>query len=65
MYKKVYDKIVIENEPVLEKDVKYLFASTHSFSDDIGLLLAASKYHLILFTNTLDQLEHNPEFFLI
>lgn len=65
MYKEYYSKIKVENEPTLVKGEKCIFVSTHSFADDVGILIATSKNHLILFTNTIDQLEYNPEFYLL
>lgn len=53
-------RIHVEAYPKLEKGVPYIFASTHSFVDDIIInyaLVDRSAYTLI---GTPDQVEHNP-----
>lgn len=53
-------RIHVEAYPELEKDVPYIFVSTHSFVDDIitnYAIVDRSAYTLI---GTPDQVEHNP-----
>lgn len=53
-------KIILENYPTLEKNKPYIFASTHSFDEDIISALATLDRNAYVLIGTTDQLEHNP-----
>ncbi len=53
-------KIILEQYPQLEKDKPYIFASTHSFCEDINAALAVLDRNAYLLLGSTDQLEHNP-----
>ena len=53
-------KIIIENYPKLEKGVPYIFASTHSFDEDIISNLATIDRNAYVLIGTTDQLDFNP-----
>ncbi len=53
-------KIVLEQYPSLEKGKPYIFASTHSFCEDINAALAVLDRNAYLLLGSTDQLEHNP-----
>lgn len=53
-------KIIVENYPKLEKGVPYIFASTHSFDEDIISNLATIDRNAYVLIGTTDQLDFNP-----
>ena len=54
-------EIIIEQYPELDKDEPYIFASTHSFIDDIITNIASIDRSVYVLIGTTDQLEHNPQ----
>lgn len=56
----VKNKIIVESYPVLDKNVPYIFVSSHSFVDDIATALAVIDRSAYVLFGTTDQLEHNP-----
>lgn len=61
--KTVKQKVVVEQFPELEPDKPYIFASTHSFVEDIILNIAYCDRHAYILIGTTDQLEHNPQMY--
>ncbi len=53
-------RIHIESYPKLEKGVPYIFASTHSFVDDVIVNYACVDRSAYMLVGTPDQVEHNP-----
>ena len=53
-------RIHVEYYPELEKDVPYIFASNHSFVDDIITNYAVVDRSAYTLIGTPDQVEHNP-----
>lgn len=53
-------RIHIEGYPNLQKDVPYIFASTHSFVDDVIVNYACVDRSAYMLVGTPDQVEHNP-----
>lgn len=53
-------KIILERYPNLEKGVPYIFASTHSFDEDIISNLAIIDRNAYVLIGTTDQLDYNP-----
>ncbi len=53
-------EIILERYPMLEKNKPYIFASTHSFDEDIISALATLDRNAYVLIGTTDQLEHNP-----
>ncbi len=53
-------EIILEGYPKLEKNKPYIFASTHSFDEDIITALATLDRNAYVLIGTTDQLEHNP-----
>lgn len=53
-------KIHIESFPELQKDVPYIFASTHSFVDDVIVNYTCVDRSAYMLIGTPDQIEHNP-----
>lgn len=53
-------KIIVESYPKLEKKVPYIFASTHSFDEDIISSLATIDRNAYVLIGTTDQLDYNP-----
>ena len=53
-------EIILEGYPKLEKNKPYIFASTHSFDEDIITVLATLDRNAYVLIGTTDQLEHNP-----
>lgn len=47
----------------MEPDKPYIFASTHSFVEDIILNIAYCDRHAYILIGTTDQLEHNPQMY--
>lgn len=56
-------KIIIESYPILEKGTPYIFASTHSFDEDIIAGLAAIDRSAYVLIGTTDQVDHNPQMY--
>lgn len=56
-------KIVLENYPVLEKNTPYIFASTHSFDEDIIAALATIDRSAYVLMGTTDQIDYNPQMY--
>ena len=56
-------KIVVDSYPKLEKGVPYIFASTHSFDEDIIAGLATIDRNAYVLMGTTDQIEHNPQMY--
>lgn len=54
-------KIVVESYPQLEKNKPYIFASTHSFDEDIIVGLGCIDRPAYVLMGTTDQIEHNPQ----
>ncbi len=53
-------KIHLESYPKLEKDTPYIFASTHSFDEDIIAALATIDRSAYVLIGTTDQVDYNP-----
>lgn len=53
------EKIVVDNYPNLEKDMPYIFASTHGFSNDIIACLATIDRSAYLLIGSTNQIEYN------
>lgn len=53
-------RIHVENYPKLEKGTPYVFASTHSFVDDVITNYATVDRSAYMLVGTPDQVEHNP-----
>ena len=56
-------KIIVEYYPHLEKGKPYIFASTHSFDEDIIANLATIDRNAWLLTGATHQVEYNPQFY--
>lgn len=56
-------KIHVINYPELEKGQAYIFASTHSFPDDVTSSIVSIDRPLYFLTNSKDQVEHNPDMY--
>lgn len=56
-------KIVVWRYPKLQKGRPYIFASTHSFDEDIIANLASIDRNAYALLGTTDQLEHNPQMY--
>lgn len=52
--------VIIESYPKLEKDKSYIFASTHSFDEDIIAALGTIDRSVYVLIGTTDQIDHNP-----
>lgn len=57
------NKIIIDIYPTLEKDKVYIFASTHSFDEDIIAALATINRSAYVLIGTTDQIDHNPQMY--
>jgi len=57
-------KMIIESQPKLEKNVPYIFASTHLFTDDIVAALVAIDRNAYALLGMSDQIEHNPKIYM-
>lgn len=57
-------KIHIESYPKLEKGASYIFASTHSFVDDVITNFACVDRSAYMLVGTPDQVEHNPAMYV-
>lgn len=53
-------KIHVESYPELQKGKAYIFASTHSFVDDVIVNYAVTDRSAYMLVGTPDQVEHNP-----
>lgn len=58
-------KIILGSYPKLEKNTPYIFASNHSFTEDVHGAFAAIDRNAYLFTGTEDNMDNNPSFYLI
>ncbi len=56
-------KVVIESFPKLEEGKPYIFASTHSFDEDIIAGLSCIDRNAYALLGTTDQIEHNPQMY--
>ena len=56
-------KIIVESYPKLEKGKPYIFASTHSFVEEVCALLATIDRNAYSLIGTTEQLEHNPKIY--
>lgn len=56
-------KIIVERYPELEKHTPYIFASTHSFVEEVCALLATIDRNAYSLMGTTEQLEHNPKIY--
>ena len=56
-------KIHLEKYPDLEKDVPYIFVSTHSFTEDIISALHKIDRSAYVLIGTTDQVDHNPQMY--
>ncbi len=56
-------KVIIESFPELEKNIPYIFASTHSFDEDIIAGLSCIDRNAYVLLGTTDQIEHNPQMY--
>lgn len=57
------NKIILERYPALEKDVPYIFVSTHTFTEDIIATVQKLDRNAYILIGTTDQLEHNPQMY--
>lgn len=57
-------EIILENYPKLEKNERYIFASTHSFDEDIIAALATIDRSAYVLIGTTDQIDHNPQMYV-
>lgn len=57
-------KITVKNYPKLQKDTSYIFICTHSFVDEVQLILGTLDRSTYALTGTTHQLEHNPMFYM-
>lgn len=55
--------IIVESYPDLPKGKNYIFASTHSFDEDIIANLATIDRNAYVLMGTTDQIEHNPQMY--
>lgn len=55
--------IIIDSYPNLEKDKPYIFASTHTFTDEISATLSTIDRSAYTLCGATDQLEHNPKMY--
>lgn len=53
------EEIIVDNYPKLEKDVPYIFAATHGFSNDIIACLASIDRSAYLLIGSTNQIEYN------
>lgn len=53
-------KIHVESYPKLERKQPYIFIATHSFVDEVQLILSTLDRNAYSLIGTTDQLEHNP-----
>lgn len=58
-------EIHVENYPNLHPTEPYVFASTHSFPDDITTALCTIDRNAYLLTNSVDQLNYNKDMYLL
>lgn len=56
-------KIFLESYPKLEKGTPYIFASTHSFDEDIIAGLATIDRNAYVLIGTTDQIDYNPQMY--
>ncbi len=56
-------KIIVESYPNLNPKKNYIFASTHSFDEDIIAGLATIKHPKYVLMGTTDQIDHNPQMY--
>ncbi len=56
-------KIHVTNYPTLKKGEPYIFASTHSFPDDLVSAVVTIDRHAYFLTNSKDQVKHNPDMY--
>lgn len=52
--------VILERYPKLDKDTPYIFASTHSFTDDIMSAISQLDRNAYILVGTTDQVENNP-----
>ncbi len=53
-------EVIVENYPQLEKGKPYIFASTHSFDEDIIAALSTIDRSAYVLIGTTDQIDYNP-----
>lgn len=56
-------KIIIDYYPTLEKNTPYIFASTHSFDEDIIAGLSTIDRNAYVLIGTTDQIDYNPQMY--
>lgn len=56
-------EIIVERYPELPKGKNYIFASTHSFDEDIIANLATIDRNAYVLMGTTDQIDHNPQMY--
>jgi len=56
-------ELIVDNYPELEKDIPYIFVSTHNFVEDTIANLSTIDRNAYLLFGTTDQLEVNPEMY--
>ena len=56
-------EIIVESYPNLDPKKNYIFASTHSFDEDIIAGLATIKHPKYILMGTTDQIDHNPQMY--
>lgn len=61
----IREKIIIENYPRLETNIPYIFASTHSFCNDITVCLATIDRSVYLLIGATNQFEYNKLMYFV
>lgn len=56
-------KVFLESYPKLEKGTPYIFASTHSFDEDIIASLSIIDRNAYVLMGTTDQIDYNPQMY--
>ena len=55
--------IIVDYYPTLEKNKPYIFASTHSFDEDIIAGLSTIDRNAYVLIGTTDQIDYNPQMY--
>lgn len=59
----IKQKVHVESYPKLNKGETYIFASTHSFVEDVITTYAYTDRNAYMLSGTTDQVEHNPQWY--
>lgn len=59
----IKQKVFVESYPKLNKGEAYIFASTHSFVEDVITTYAYTDRNAYMLSGTTDQVEHNPQWY--